>query len=354
LKIRSETLPVADDELDAKTRGLVTDLYVPRRSIFWTDLLVSATVGWVAFVVALRAAPFSLLMLSAVVVSGLAFYRGLCFTHEIVHLRRHAIPGFETVWNLLFGVPLLLPSFTYQGVHQSHHNLSTYGTKDDPEYLPFASSRRLIFAFSVQSSVLIPLMLLVRFLILAPVGLAWPRFHRWLESHASSFSMNSAYRRNVSPGVALKMRRWEAAAIVVWGSVIALVLRGVLPSRTLLIWYAVLAVVSFLNTARVLGAHEYESDGSPRDRQGQLRDSIDTPGGPWTEVWAPVGLRYHALHHYFPGIPYHNLGTAYRRLTEALPHNSPYRDSTSPSLWRSLKVLYGKARRRAMSVLTAS
>jgi len=30
--------------------------------------------------------------------------------------------------------------------------------------------------------------------------------------------------------------------------------------------------------------------------------------------WAPVGLRYHALHHYFPGIPYHNLGFAYQRL----------------------------------------
>ena len=68
--------------------------------------------------------------------------------------------------------------------------------------------------------------------------------------------------------------------------------------------------VSFFNTLRVLGAHEYESDGQPRDRFEQLQDSIDTPGGPWTELWAPVGLRYHALHHYFPGIPYHNLGKA--------------------------------------------
>jgi fatty acid desaturase len=349
-----ERVSVGDDELDVQTRGLVKDLYGPRPAIFWTDLLASALIGWGAFVLALRAAPLSLFMLTACLLSGVALYRGLCFTHEIAHLRRDAIPGFETVWNLLFGVPLLLPSFTYLGVHQSHHNLSTYGTKDDPEYLPFASSRRLIFAFSVRSSLLIPLTLLVRFLILAPIGLVWPRFHRWLEVHASSFSMNSAYRRNVSSAMAMKMRRWEAATIMVWGTAIGLMVQGVLPSRTLLIWYAVLAVVSFLNTARVLGAHEYESDGRPRNRLGQLNDSIDTPGGPWTEVWAPVGLRYHALHHYFPGIPYHHLGTAYRRLTAALPHESLYRKSTSPSLLRSLKALYLKARERAMSIVTAS
>jgi hypothetical protein len=100
-------------------------------------------------------------------------------------------------------------------------------------------------------------------------------------------------------------------------------------------------------TARVLAAHEYDSNGSSRDRQGQLRDSLDTPGGPWTELWAPVGLRYHALHHYFPGIPYHNLGTAYRRIVQSAPHGALYRESTSPGLWQSLKKLYRRARQRA-------
>jgi fatty acid desaturase len=107
----------------------------------------------------------------------------------------------------------------------------------------------------------------------------------------------------------------------------------------------VLVFISFVNTLRVLGAHEYETDGTPRSRHGQLRDSIDTPGGPWTELWAPVGLRYHALHHYFPGIPYHNLGHAYRRIVRALPADSPYRESISPSLRVSLNELYRKAKR---------
>ena len=341
------------DELDVVTQRLVVDLHEPRPAIFWTDLLVTATVGWVAFAAAVRATMLSPVMLAAVVMAALALYRGLVFTHEITHLRRRALRGFETAWNILFGVPLLLPTFTYVGVHQSHHNLSTYGTKGDPEYLPFANSRRLILVFTVQSSLMTPVVLPVRFLVLAPIGLVWPPLHRWLETHASSFAMNPAYRRQVSAAVARKMRVWEVAILAGWSACFGLIYLGVLSSYTLLIWFVVMALVSAMNTARVLGAHEYESDGSSRDRQGQLRDSLDTPGGPWTELWAPVGLRYHALHHYFPGIPYHNLGIAYRRIVQTVPYGSLYRESTSPSLWRSLKKLYQRARQRAAAFATS-
>jgi fatty acid desaturase len=242
----------------------------------------------------------------------------------------------------LVGVPLLLPTFAYVGVHQSHHSLSTYGTKDDPEYLPFARSRRLIIVFALQASLLVPLALLLRFVVLAPLGLVWPRFHRWLEAHASSFSMNPSYRR-VVPAAALRtMRRWEVVVLVAWTTVFGAIYDGALPARALPQWFGVLVIVSFLNTLRVLGAHEYESDGTIRDRRGQLADSIDTPGGPWTELWAPVGLRYHALHHYFPGIPYHNLGCAYRRIIEA-SSGTAYREFSSPSLWHSLQTLYQRA-----------
>ncbi len=132
--------------------------------------------------------------------------------------------------------------------------------------------------------------------------------------------------------MARTMRRWEAVALFSGALALGAIYAGVLPLRTLWWWGGVLTFVSFFNTLRVLGAHEYETDGHPKDRLGQLSDSIDTPGGPWTELWAPVGLRYHALHHYFPGIPYHNLGVAYRRIVEALPAGSVYRESTSPSL----------------------
>jgi fatty acid desaturase len=341
------------DDLDAVTRELVADLHTPKPWVFWLDLVASASVGWGAFAIAVAAEPLSPVSLFSAMLAGIVLYRGVCFTHELAHLRRSALPGFETAWNVLFGVPLLLPSFTYLGVHQSHHSLSTYGTKDDPEYLPFAHSRRLMIGFGIQSSLLLPLLLVIRFLVLSPIALAWPALHRWLEVHASSFAMNPEYRRQVAPEMARKMRRWEAAIMVFWGAALLLAFRGVLPVRTFIVWFAVLVFVSILNTVRVLGAHEYETDGNARTRQGQLIDSIDTPGGPWTEAWAPVGLRYHALHHYFPGIPYHNLGVAYRRLIGSLPDDSVYRKSTSPSLQRSLQSLYMKAKRRSAALGSA-
>ena len=347
---RGAALVGAAEELDRATRRLVGDLHQPDARIFWTDLLASAAIGWSTFAIAVVSVNW-LIMIGVGLVSAFALYRGLCFTHEITHIRKRSLPGFETAWNLLFGVPLLLPSFTYAGVHQSHHSLSTYGTKDDPEYLPFASSRRLIIVFSIQSSILIPVLLLLRFLVLAPIGLVYPPFHRWLEVHASSFSMNPAYRREVPTAVAWKMRRWEIATLAAWSGAFALMLAGYLPWKALVVWLGVLAVVSFVNTMRVLGAHEYESDGTPRDRHGQLADSIDTPGGPWTELWAPVGLRYHALHHYFPGIPYHNLGRAYERILATAPGATTYRESTSPSLRRSLGLLYQKARAKGATMM---
>lgn len=341
---QKETVAFTADELDIAVRHLVRDLHVARPAVFWTDMLASAGLGWGAFGVAVTAPPLSPLMWVACLVAALALYRGLCFTHELTHLQRRVVPGFETVWNALLGVPLLLPSFTYLGVHQGHHNVSTYGTKEDPEYVPFANSHRRIVAFALQSLLCLPLMLLVRFLILAPVGLAWPRFHRWLEMYASSFALNPTYRRAVQAPMARKIRRWEVVILAAWSGLLTLMYSGTLPLRALPLWYVVLAFISFVNTLRVLGAHEYETDGIPRDRRGQLKDSIDTPGGPWTALWAPVGLRYHALHHYFPGIPYHNLGTAYRRIVQSLPDDFLYRESTSPSLPRSLTLLYTRAR----------
>jgi fatty acid desaturase len=335
------------DEVDAVPHGLVADLHSPRAWIFWTDLMTSAVMGWAAFAIAMAATPWSARMWIAGIFAAFALYRGVCFTHEITHLRRRALPGFETAWNILFGVPLLLPSFTYLGVHQNHHSLSSYGTKLDPEYLPFASSRRLTLLFAAQSILLMPIAIVIRFLVLSPFGLVSRRLHEWLEVHASSFAMNPEYRRSVDREMAAKMRRWEIAMLAFWGGAFVLMYNGALPFTTIGVWLGVLLMISFLNTARVLGAHEYDSRGAALSRRGQLSDSIDTPGGPWTELWAPVGLRYHALHHYFPGIPYHNLGVAYRRIVRSLPGQTDYFESTSPSLWRSLRTLYGKSARAA-------
>jgi fatty acid desaturase len=329
---------------EREAKRLVSDLHTPRPGIYWADLLLSALVGWTAFAAAIAFAPpawrpFPWKMILAALIAVFALYRGLCFLHEITHLRHNTLRGFETTWNLLFGVPILMPSFLYVGVHQDHHKLSTYGTAQDPEYLPFSGRPRMIVIFTVQS-LLFPVLQWVRFLLLSPFSLLFPRVHRWVAIHASSFVMNVQYRREVTEALSRKIAGWEAVTLGVWYGLVALAALRILPWRFFALWYLLAATAGFVNNLRSLGAHRYASDGTPLDRDGQLGDSIDTPGAVWTELWAPVGLRYHALHHYFPGIPYHNLKAAYQRLIRALPADSRHGQATSPSLPRSLRTLY--------------
>jgi fatty acid desaturase len=330
---------------EARMKSVVRDLHQTNRRIYWADLSATVSVGWTAFVFAVALRPFSTGMLAATAIAMFAFYRALCFVHEISHQSRRTLPGFETAWNLLVGYPLLMPSFVYVGVHQSHHKISTYGTAQDPEYLPFASSSAMSTVFALEGF-FIPLVLLLRFLVLTPFGLLSRTVQKRLVVYASSLTMNVRYRREASQELIRKVRRHSAVIWVVWVGLIALAAAGLIPWRVFALWLAVCGVLSFVNALRTLGAHAYESSGEPFDRTGQLLDSIDTPGALWTELWAPVGLRYHALHHYFPGIPYHHLPEAYRRLSGTLPCSSnTYRKMSSPSLRNSLVTLYRKGLR---------
>jgi fatty acid desaturase len=329
---------------ESQAKSLVRDLHRATPAIYWTDLILTSIVSWASFVLAVAMPPFSPVMLIATVVAAFAAYRGLCFIHEISHQSHRALPGFEAAWNVLIGFPMLMPSLVYVGVHQDHHSLKTYGTAQDPEYLPFARSSRMTLAFALESF-LIPAALLIRFLVLSPVGLVSERLQQWLVVHASSLTINIRYLRNAIPLVVKRVKRQSVAILIGWSVAIGLACAGLIPWRIFVIWFVVCAFASFVNTLRTLGAHAYESSGETLDRMGQLIDSIDTPGRFWTELWAPVGLRYHALHHYFPGIPYHNLPEAYRRLVNTLPLSAAYRQMSSPSLPCSLRSLLRKGRR---------
>lgn len=333
----------------AWSRRIVADLYTPRPVIYWTDLFLTACIGWGAFVLAVAARPASIAMWGFALVAVAALYRGSIFAHELSHLRTSALPGFSAVWDVLFGIPLLVPAFVYVGMHKDHHTISTYGTKCDPEYFPFAGAKARIVCFAV-TGFLLPVIVLVRFIIIAPVGLCWPRFHRWLERHASSLTINHGYEREMSPREHVRALVTEVAILVASAMLCMLAARGMLPLRTFAVWYGVVATSGLVNTLRALGAHRYASDGEPMSRLEQLADSIDTPGAFWTELWAPVGLRYHALHHYFPGLPYHSLRTAYLRLTAALGPETVYRRVSSPSLGASLHTLWEGAPHAASGV----
>ncbi|MDQ1470408.1 MAG: hypothetical protein QOJ99_1888 [Bryobacterales bacterium] len=331
---------------DIQTRELVRGLNTVKPVIFWLDLLVTASIGWTGFALAVALPAFSLAMVGSLAVAVFALYRGLCFTHEISHQTARTLPCFETVWNVLFGYPMLMPSCVYSGVHQNHHSLSTYGTSRDPEYMPFARSSLMTVLFSIESF-LIPVVLATRFLPLSLAGMVWRPFQNWLVVYFSSLTMNLAYRREASPQVIGKVRLQSAHILLLWTGLLTIAAAGYLPWSFFAVWLAVCSLVSFINTLRTLGAHAYESSGDPLDRQGQLLDSIDTPGALWTELWAPVGLRYHALHHYFPGIPYHNLPAAWKKICLAIPPDAVYHQSRSQSLAHSLFALVTKRRKFA-------
>jgi fatty acid desaturase len=105
---------------------LTSDLVRPRPLLYWTDLLLSSALGYAALVAAILSASWAAKSAFSVL-AILALYRAMLFIHELSHLRRGAIPGFRTTWNVLIGIPLLMPTFFRDGVHNHHHARSTPG-----------------------------------------------------------------------------------------------------------------------------------------------------------------------------------------------------------------------------------
>ena len=289
------------------------DLYAPSARIYWSDLLLSAGLGWACFVVAcLSATPWW--AAPAMVTAVLLLYRAQAFLHELSHAAR-GIAGFGLAWNLLVGFPLLMPFIFAVGVHRVHHSPEHYGTVRDPEYLPLRRSRTMIIRFLAQCLILGPLMVL-RWLVLGPIALLVPPLQREVERRVTSMAMNPAFIREVSREEHRVVLRQQLGALAFWLMPAMLLLTGIWPLRVVLCWLVLTAGIWGLTAVRSLVAHRYDSDGEPMDREGQIADSIDIPRGGWAEVWAPVGHRHHALHHMFPALPYHHLPAAYARLTQ--------------------------------------
>ena len=95
-----------------------------------------------------------------------------------------------------------------------------------------------------------------------------------------------------------------------------------------------------LNQSRTLVAHLWENGGEVMTVTGQYLDSVNVPPPEmFAPLWAPVGLRYHALHHLLPSVPYHSLGEAHRRLSAHLGQESTYGKASYPRLFGLMKRL---------------
>ncbi len=302
---------------------LPRELLVAKGSIYWPDFLASALVGYMALAVTILA-PNLPVALAAALLSVLALYRAAGFIHELTHIRKGTLPGFRFAWNLLIGIPLLIPSFMYEDVHTHHHAKTRYGTVEDPEYLPLALMKPWSLPLFIVAALLAPVALLVRFAVLTPLSLVIPPLRRRVVAAYSGLAINPAYRRRPPEGDFARMWAWQEAGAALWaiGILTASALYG---WRPLLIGMAVFSGVAVINQLRTLVAHLWENDGARMTVTGQYLDSVNVPPpGIVAELWAPVGLRYHALHHLLPSMPYHSYPQAHRSLIAALGIESTY------------------------------
>jgi fatty acid desaturase len=297
---------------------LTRDLNRARPEIYWPDMLGSATLGYAALAGAILVENLWL-ALALGVVSVLTLYRALLFIHEISHLHRDALPGFRLGWNLLVGIPMLTPSFMYENVHTLHHARTRYGTAEDPEYMPLALMKPWSLPLFVLIAALAPVALIVRFALLTPLGLLIPPLRRFTWERFSALAINPVFRRRPEEGPTRTRFLWLEAGASIWAIALVALVVTYGAWRPLLIAMAVTSGVAVFNQLRTLVAHLWENDGETMTVTAQYLDSVNIPPpSPLAELWAPVGLRYHALHHLIPSTPYHALHEAHRRIREHL------------------------------------
>lgn len=325
-----------------QAREIVGDLYQRSPLIYWADFLLSIGVAWGLTAVYFTAPTWSAAQILSFLGASILFFRSGTFIHELVHMPPNQMNWFGRIWNLLMGIPLLAPWIMYRN-HVDHHSARYFGTPDDGEYLPLAASPVSEILKYLAQAPLLPLFVVVRFGILAPLSWLHRGFREWVLTATTAAVSNPYYRKRFPKRDENHLKIVEAMCFLYLAGLVALVVKGVITAHHLLLAYVLFAWTLNLNWVRNLAAHRYGNHGDRMTHLAQFSDSINITGQTWlTVLLFPVGLRYHALHHLFPSLPYHNLGEAHRRLSERLPPDAPYhatgRDSffaAAADLWRA-------------------
>jgi fatty acid desaturase len=286
-------------------------------------------------------------------------FRSFVFVHETFHSRKR-LPGFAFAYNLLFGCLHKLPLYFYYP-HRDHHSARTYGTLEDPEYDTVSDRPAPTLLLGFVQMVLFPVFLTLRFgFVPAFLPFIGERGRGWVFRHTSTLMMNLRYQR-AAPSPEEK-RDWytqDAGCFAYNTLFFALMIAQVLPWKLFWVWFVVNWGAFTLNYYRVLVSHSYLSGFRPTSQKQQILDSWTIVGPALlNEWWCPVGLRYHALHHMSPSIPYHNMGKAHRRLLEILPADHPYRYTLQRNylagVSRIIKYANERSSRQALPALDAT
>jgi fatty acid desaturase len=337
---------VSTQRLSARdAKRIVDDLFELKPLIYWLDFLASTAITYAGLLIYVNSNAFSIASGCAFLIAAIGLFRVAIFMHEIVHMRRGHMRGFKIAWNVFVGIPLLTPSLFYT-THADHHSNRYYGTPADGEYLPFGRVPVAEIVRFMAMIPIVPVLAVLRALVLVPLSFAIPRLRRWLLEYASAAVISPTYRRRNVPSIRDPL--WlvcDLACFAYAATWVVLAARGEVTLLTLGKLYLVVVFAIALNWLRTLAAHHYRNDGAESSHNAQVLDSINVEGHALLTEWLyPVGLRYHALHHLLPSLPYHALGIAHRRLLAELPENSGYRDCSSPGTLAALRQLWADAK----------
>lgn len=342
----------------AQARSLISDLTAPSPKIYWIDFLLTIFAGHTCMHFMKLGShswgePWvipTLVILYPITV--FLYMRAVMFIHELVHLPKKGFKGFRIVWNLLCGIPFFVPSFLYYP-HVDHHRRKHYGTDHDGEYLSLSHTSPWVIVGFIVQALIIPFLGIFRFVVLSPICWIFPGARKIVHRHASTMVVDPFYERtDGSPQMMRIVVLQEIGCFLVGVALITFFWfrTGQFFNPFWFVAYAVAVGLLTVNEVRTLGAHRWTNAGGQMTFEEQLLDSVNYPNHAWiSELWGPVGTRYHALHHLFPRLPYHNLGKAHRRLAEGLPADSPYHRTTAKSLTSEIVALWRRAANRESS-----
>ncbi len=326
-------------------RDAPTDFFKVNGARYWIDFLVSLICAYAASTLFLLSPMGSVIQLASFPLSVFWLYRLGSLVHEVCHLGQHEMRAFKATWNLLVGVMTFTPSPFFTRHHRDHHSQRFYGTPEDPEYVAnvLESGNWRSAAIYALHVLLFPIMVFLRFL-LVPLSYLHPHVREFVLQRASSLTLNFQYRRKLNAYDRRSIALMEWLCFIRAAAIPLTIVLGLAPPSRIPLLYALGLATLVLNQMRQLADHHFEGDGSPVDVESHVRDSCNFTGNDLlTRLFFPFSIRYHALHHLFPSLPYHNLKQAHNYLASVLPSASPYHGLDQTGWWSVARVtVFGK------------
>jgi len=318
-------------------KAFIKELHKPNVLLFWFDIALCALIGWGAFSFLIYTEYFYFKII-AFFISAFAIYRGQIFIHEVVH-QRDAVKGLALFYELFFGWPNAYPSYFYDP-HLYHHIPKEYATVDDPEYKSATNDSFIkLFIAPIVSAIFLPFILTIRFGVLPIFNIFLPRWWKLkVFTHAATLVVDIMYKRPLKKESELRSMLFNDFMCSLYRIVVGLLIYfSILPFSVVIYWVLLVSFVSLMNMYRAKMAHYYLGDGKSFSKTGQLLDSVTIEGNFFTELWAPLFLRYHAGHHLYPQMPYHSLQKLHRYLTSEEMKNHPYNQTVFKSFFAAAK-----------------